>query len=96
MIALCDSSSKHAVMSASEHPAVVVARRGELVDLGDRVLGSPSGAEAVGDRLEVRLEDRFQDQLQGRLHQTVHRGGNPQHPQLARLPGLRDQMFPDR
>jgi len=52
----------------------LVGAGGELVDLGDRVMGSASGAEAIGAWLEVRLEDRLEHQLEGRLHGAVPRG----------------------
>ncbi len=48
-----------------EHP--LVASGAEVVDLRGRVLGSASGAEPVGTRVEVRLKDRFEHQLQGGL-----------------------------
>ena len=43
------------------HDPLIRAAR-EVVDLGDRVLGSALRAEAVTDRLEVRLEDRLEHQ----------------------------------
>src|SRR6266540_6923502 len=64
--------SKHASMSASQHPAVTVVV--ELVDLSDRVLRPAPRAEAIGAWLEIRLEDRLEHQLQGRLHDPVPDG----------------------
>jgi hypothetical protein len=40
-----------------DHPLIGAA--GQVVDLGDGVLGSASGAEAIGTWLKVRLEDRL-------------------------------------
>ena len=57
-----------------EHPFVIPIGRSEMVDLGDRVLGSPLRAKAIAAWLEVRLEDRLEHQLQGRLHDPVTRG----------------------
>jgi len=74
-----------------EHPLVVPRRRSEVVDRGDRVLGSASRAEAVGARLEVRLEDRLEHQLQHGLHNPVSRGRDPQPSELARRLG--DQLL---
>jgi hypothetical protein len=45
-----------------QHPLMPV--DAVVVDLGDRVLGTPPGPEPVRARLEVRLEDRLQHQLQ--------------------------------
>jgi hypothetical protein len=45
-----------------------------MVDLGDRVLGSPLGAKAITAWLEIRLKDRLEHQLQGCLRNPVTRG----------------------
>jgi hypothetical protein len=45
-----------------------------MVDLSDRVLGSPLGAKAITAWLEIRLKDRLEHQLQGRLHDPIARG----------------------
>jgi hypothetical protein len=66
---------------ALQHP--LVGAGSQKVNLGDGVLGSALGAEAVATRLEVRLEDRLEHQLQGRLDHPVAGGGDPQHPDLA-------------
>jgi hypothetical protein len=50
---------------------------GQVVDLGNGVLGAASGAKAVGAGLEVRLEDRLQYQLQRGLDRPVACGGDP-------------------
>jgi hypothetical protein len=49
-----------------------------VVDLGDRVLGAPAGAEPVAARAKVRFPDRLQHQLQGGLHHPVRHGRDPQ------------------
>ena len=46
---------------ALDHPLIGAA--GQIVDLGDGVLGSAPGAEAIATRLEVRLEDRLEHRL---------------------------------
>jgi site-specific DNA recombinase len=40
-----------------EYPVVVLGRRGQMVDLGDRVVRAPVRAEPIRARLEIRLED---------------------------------------
>ena len=54
-----------------------------MVDLCDRVLGSPPRTEAVRAWLEVRLEDRLEHQFEGGLHDPVPRGRDAQPSQLA-------------
>src|ERR1039458_10490418 len=44
------------------------------MNLGDGVLGSALGAEAIGTWLEVRLKDGFEHQLQGGLHHSIGSG----------------------
>jgi len=75
-----------------EHPLIVAGGCGEVMDLGDSVLGPAPRAEAVGTRLEVRLEDRLEHQFHAGLHDTVHGRGDPQPPDLARR--LRDRLLP--
>jgi hypothetical protein len=65
-----------------------------VVDLGDRVMLTPAGAEPVRERLEIRLEDRFKHQLQGSLDHAVPDGRYPELAQLAAL--LRDHHLPHR
>src|SRR4029453_17126874 len=62
-------------------------------DLGDGVLGAPSGTEPVAARAKVRLPDRLQHQLQGGLHHPVPPGPYPQPASLAAA-GLGDQPLP--
>ena len=64
-----------------QHPPIPAG--GEQVNLGDRVLGAASGAEAVGARPEVRLEDRLQHQLERGLHHPVPHGRDAQPAELA-------------
>jgi site-specific DNA recombinase len=73
-----------------KHP--LVRARGEVVDLGDRVLGPALRAKAVRTRLEVRLEDRLEHQLQHGLHDPVGRGRDAKTPELARRLG--DHLLP--
>src|SRR6266516_7041062 len=54
-----------------------------MVDLGDRIMWSPVGAELVRARLEVRLENGFEHQLQACLDHPVSDGRNPKFPELA-------------
>src|SRR5215208_6487524 len=76
-----------------QHP--LIGAGGELVNLRDRVLGSPSGTEAIRAWLEVRLEDRLEHQLEGRLHGAIPRGRDAQPSQLAAA-RLGDHPFPHR
>src|SRR4029450_13428481 len=64
-----------------------------MVDLGDRVLGAPSGAGPIRAGLEVRLPDRLQHQLEGGLHHPVPHGRDPQ-PALFAAAGLGDHPLP--
>src|SRR5258708_38462701 len=50
---------------------------GEVMDLGDRVVLTPAGAEPVRERLEIRLEDGLEHQLQGGLDDPVLHGRYP-------------------
>jgi hypothetical protein len=52
----------------------LVGAGGEVMDLGDRVVGAASGAEAVTARQEVRLEDRLEHQFEGGLYHPVGHG----------------------
>src|SRR5215217_7467612 len=76
-----------------QHP--LIGAGGELVNLRDRVLGSPSGTEAIRAWLEVRLQDRLQHQLEGRLRGAIPRGRDAQPSQLAAT-RLGDHPFPHR
>ena len=64
-----------------EHP--LIGAGGQVVDLGDGVLGSALRAEAVTNRLEVRFENGLEDQFQGSLHDPVPGGGDPEAPQFS-------------
>jgi len=64
-----------------QHP--LIGAGGELVNLCDRVLGSPSRTEAIRAWLEVRLEDRLEHQFEGRLHGAVPRGRDAKPSQLG-------------
>jgi hypothetical protein len=75
-----------------EHPLIVPGGRSQVVNLGDGVLCSAPGAEAVGTWLEVRLEDRLQHQLQRGLHDPVRGGRDTEAADLARC--LRDRLLP--
>src|SRR5215216_2296528 len=76
---------------AVQHPLIGVGR--QVVDLGDRVLGAPSGAEPVAARAKIRFPDRLQHQLQGGLHHPVPHGRDPQ-PALLAAAGLGDHPLP--
>src|SRR5215211_4010133 len=76
-----------------QHP--LIGAGGELVNLRDRVLGSPSGTEAIRAWLEVRLQDRLQHQLEGRLRGAIPHGRDAQPSQLAAA-RLGDHPFPHR
>jgi hypothetical protein len=79
---------------ALDHPLIASRSAGEMVDLGDGVLGAPPGAEPIGAGLEIRLEDRLQHQLERGLHHPVGHGRDAQ-PALAAT-GLGDQPLPSR
>jgi hypothetical protein len=69
-----------------------VAAGAEVVDLGDRVLGTPSGPEAVGGRLEVGLEYRLQHEFQRGLdHLVGHSGTNSASRRNTKLSCIRQQ-----
>jgi hypothetical protein len=55
----------------------------EVDNLGDRVLGPPSGPVAVGRRVEVDLKDRLQDELEGHLDDPILERWNTQVAELA-------------
>ncbi len=76
---------------ALHHP--LVASGGEVVDLGERVMGASARAEPVRARLEVRLEDGFEHQLQRGLDHAVPDGRDAKPAPLAR-PGLGDHPLP--
>jgi len=62
------------------------------MNLGDRVVRAPVGAEPVRARLEVRLENGFEHRLETGLDHPVSDGG---YPELAQLPAsLRDHHLP--
>jgi DNA invertase Pin-like site-specific DNA recombinase len=75
-----------------QHPLIRLGR--EVVDLRDRVLGSPVRAEPVRARREVRLEDGLQNQLERRLHDPVGDSGDAKTAQLPA--GLGDHHPPHR
>jgi len=77
-----------------EHPAITLGA--VLVDLGDRVLGSPHRPKPIGDRHEVDLEDRFQHQLQRSLDDPIGHGGDAEFPQLPRPSRFGNLAFPHR
>jgi site-specific DNA recombinase len=64
-----------------QHPPVPTG--GVVMDLGDRVVGSPLGPEPVRDRHEVGLEDRLQHHPERLLHHPVGHGRDPQRTRLA-------------
>ena len=79
-----------------DDPLVGAAR--QLVDLGDRVLGSAPRSEAIRAGLEVGLEDRLQHQLEGGLHDPVAQRRDPQPTRLAAAlgdPPLLDRYRPE-
>jgi hypothetical protein len=77
-----------------QHPVVVAAAK--VVDLGERVMGTPPAPETEGDRQEVGLENRFQYQFQRRLNDPVRHGRNTETTDLPRSTRLRDLAFPNR
>src|SRR6266536_2946825 len=77
---------------ALQHPLIRVG--GQMVDLGDRVLGATSGAEPIATGLKVRLPDRLQHQLERGLHHAIPHGRDPQPAPLGRGAGLGDQPLP--
>ncbi len=79
-----------------EHPLIVPSGRGEVVDLGDRVLCSTPRTETIGTWLEVRLEDRLEHQFQRSLHDPVAGSRDPQRTDLARRLGNRLLPHPKR
>ena len=66
------------------------------MNLGDRVLSSPLGAEPVRDRLEIGLEDRLQHQLQRSLNDPIRNSRDAELSQLSRPAGLGNLAFPHR
>src|SRR6266545_5249328 len=50
---------------------VVPVLGGEIVDLGDRVVGAPVGTKPIRGRQEVRLENWFEHQFQASLNHPV-------------------------
>src|SRR6266542_3349012 len=71
---------------ALQHP--LVGAGGQMVDLGDRVLGAAAGAKPIRARRKRRLEERLEHQLERGLHHAVpHRldvvGGLAIHPGRA-------------
>jgi len=75
-----------------DHPLIGAA--GQLVDLGDGVLGPTPGSIPVAGRVEVDLEDRFQDQLEGHLRHPIPQGGDAEQAQFPAL--LRYRHLADR
>ena len=75
-----------------DHPLIRAA--GEVVNLGDRVLGPAPGTEAVRVRREIRLEDRLQHELERSLDHPVPDGRDAQPATLAT--GLGDHPLPHR
>jgi hypothetical protein len=75
-----------------EHPAITTGA--EVVNLGNRVMGTPPAPEPVGDRQEVGLENRFQYQFQRGLNDPVRHGRNTEavHNRRARPPVTRDPI----
>jgi site-specific DNA recombinase len=57
-----------------QHPVVPLGA--EELDLGDRVVCAPVGAEPVRARLEIRLEDGFKHCLQAGLDHPIRDSGN--------------------
>ncbi len=58
-----------------QHPVVVTGLAGQVVDLGDRVLGAAAWAKPIRARPKPGLENGLQHRLQRRLHHPVsHRG----------------------
>src|SRR6266508_1151449 len=76
---------------ALQHPLVGVG--GQVVDLGDGVLGAPAGAKPIRAGRKRRLEDRLEHQLERGLHHAVPHGRDPQPAPLAAA-GLGDQPLP--
>src|SRR5215217_3399795 len=76
---------------ALQHPLIRVGC--QMMDLGDRVLGAPAGAEPITTGLKVRLPDRLEHQLERGLHHAVPHGRDPQPAPLAAA-GLGDQSLP--
>ena len=72
----------------------LVGAGGEVVDLGDRILGSAFRAETVTARLEVRFENWLQHQLQRGLHDPVLDGWDAEAAAFAVR--FRDHPFPHR
>jgi hypothetical protein len=70
----------------------LVAGGGEVVDLGERVVGASARAEPVRARFEVRLEDGFEHQLERGLDHAVADGRDAQPAQLAAA-GLGDHPW---
>jgi site-specific DNA recombinase len=66
---------------------LAVALSAPEVDLGDRVVRPPVGAEPVGDRRKVGLEDGFQHQFQCGLDYAVGHGRDAQTPQFPAVLG---------
>ena len=81
--AACPISSKQAAISASSTHVVVRGRGCQMVDLGDRVMGTPVRAEPVRARQEVRLEDGLEHRLESGLDDPVGDSRDPQLSQLA-------------
>src|SRR6266516_1035509 len=50
---------------------VVPVLGGEIVDLGDRVMGAPVGTKPIRGRQEIRLENGFEHQFQASLNHPV-------------------------
>src|SRR6266542_2802744 len=76
---------------ALQHP--LVGAGGQMVDLGDRVLGAAAGAKPIRARRKRRLEERLEHQLERGLHHAVPHGRDPQPAPLAAA-GLGDQPLP--
>src|SRR6266851_8512346 len=66
---------------ALQHP--VISTGAVVMDLGDRVVCAPVGAEPIRARLEIRLEDRFEYCFQAGLDHAVRDGW---YTELAEFP----------
>jgi hypothetical protein len=59
-----------------QNPVVFTGPGGEMVDLGNRIMGTPVRTETIRTRKKIRLEDRLENSLQCGLDNPVRDSGD--------------------
>src|SRR6266567_9136351 len=66
-----------------QNPTVIDRLGGQMMDLGNRVVCPPAGAEPIRARQKIRLENGLEYQLQARLNHPV---GDSRYTEFAEFP----------